>query len=117
MSGDCCEDAEEETWNSLAISALPGLADEEADRAGSFEDPTVKAEAGGLPLTWKDGVADTNPKDFTLSVLTTCVAASEDDKGGEVPSMESKVTAEPGEKDKEGKEDGDEDVPCLTEPT
>ena len=63
-----------------------------------------------------DGVAGTDPKDFTLSVLTTCVAASEDDKGGEASSMEPKVTAEPREKYKEGKEDGDEDVPCLTEP-
>ena len=140
MSDDCCEGAEEEPWNNLAISALPGFVgaaadkdvtsvedddviledvevDEETGRAWSFEGPAVETEAGGLPLTWVDGVAGTDPKDFTLSVLTTGVAAGEDDKGGEASSMEPKVTTEPGEKDEEGKEDGNDDVPCLTEPT
>lgn len=76
MSGDCCVGAEEEPWNSLAMSALPsaGFAgaevvnevvdvvdentafeddevDDEAERAGSFEDPAVETEARGLPLT------------------------------------------------------------------
>jgi hypothetical protein len=124
VSDDCCEGAEEEPWNNLAISALPGFVgaaadkdvtsvedddviledvevDEETGRAWSFEGPAVETEAGGLPLTWVDGVAGTDPKDFTLSVLTTGVAAGEDDKGGEASSMEPKVTTEP----------------CLTEPT
>lgn len=121
MSDDGCEGAEEEPWNSLAMSALPSAGfvgaedvdedvagvvdgdvafedtemDEETGRAGSFEEPTVETEAGGLPLTWVEGVAGTDPKDFTLSVLTTGVAAGEDDKGGERSSMEPKVTAEP----------------------
>ena len=105
MSDDGCEGAEEEPWNSLAMSAFPRagfvgaddgvdemggdvtLADVEVDdkagRAGSFEDPAVETEARSLPLTWVDGVAGTDPKDFTLSVLTTGVAAGEEDKGGE----------------------------------
>lgn len=94
--------------------------DEEAGRAGSFEDPVVETEAGGLPLTWVDGVAGTDPKDFTLSVLTTGVAAGEDDKGGERSSMEPKVTAaEPATKNEDGKEKEGrgKEAPCLTEPT
>ena len=46
-----------------------------------------------------DGAAGTDPKDFTLSVLTTGVAAGEDDKGGDRSSIEPKVTAEPGMRD------------------
>ena len=120
MSDDCCEGAEEEPWNNLAMSAFPSAGfvrtefvedvadvvdeditfddvevDDEAGRAGSFEDPAVETEARDLPLTWVDGVAGTDPKDFTLSVLTTGVAAGEEDKGGEWSSMEPKVTAEP----------------------
>lgn len=127
MSDDGCEGAEEEPWKSLAMSALPSAnfvgaedvdedvagvvegddmfegvdVDEAAGRAGSFEEPEVKTEAGSLPLTWLDGVAGTDPKDFTLSVLTTGAAAGEDDKGGERSSMEPKVTAEPGTKNKD----------------
>lgn len=120
MSDDGCEGAEEEPWNSLAMSALPSAGfvgaevvdedmagvvdgevifedvevDEEAGRAGSFEEPAVETEAGNLPLTWVDGAAGTDPKDFTLSVLTTGVTAGEDDKGGERSSMEPNVTTE-----------------------
>ena len=120
MSDNGCEGVEEEPWNSLAISALPsagfvgaevvdedvaGVADSgvtsedvEANRAGSFEDPSVEREPGRLPFTWVDGVAGTDPKDFTLSVLTTGVTAGEDGMGEETSSMEPKVTAEPGTK-------------------
>ena len=48
------------------------------------------------------GAAGTDPKDFTLSVLTTGVAAGEDDKGGDRSSMEPKVTAEPGMRNEGG---------------
>ena len=120
VSDDGCEGVEEEPWNSLAISALPsagfvgaevvdedvaGVADSgvtsegvEANRAGSFEDPPVEREPGRLPFTWVDEVAGTDPKDFTLSVLTTGVTAGEDGMGEETSSMEPKVTAEPGMK-------------------
>jgi len=141
LSDDGCEGAEEPPWNNLAMSALPsagfkgaevvdddvgGVEDDgvrfeddgvdEAGRAGSFEDPAVETEAGGLPLTWVDGVAGTDPKDFTLSVLTTGVAAGEDDKGGERSSMEPKVTAEPGMKVRmETRRDEGESVSTLSD--
>jgi hypothetical protein len=123
VSDDGCED-EEEPWNSLAMSALPSAgftvvevvavvvagvveADvtlddvvDEAGRAGSFEDPAVEAGASALPFTWFDVVAGTDPKDFTLSVLTTGVAAGEDDKGAATSSIDPKVTADPGIRDK-----------------
>ena len=77
MSDDGCEGVEEEPWNSLAMSALPSagfegaedvdegvagvvdgevtfedvVVDKEVGRAGSFEDPAVETEAGGLPVT------------------------------------------------------------------
>lgn len=123
MSDDGCEGAEEEPWNNLAMSALfsagfvgadvdDDAAEEmdgdvtfedvevvdEAGRAGSFEDTAVETEAEGLPLTCVDGVAGTDPKDFTLSALTTGVAAGEEDKGEEWSSMEPKVTTAAGMK-------------------
>ena len=129
MSDDGCEGVEEEPRNSLTISALPsaslvgaevvdedvaGVADSgatfeaaeanAANRAGSFEGPPVERKPGCLPFTWVDGVVGTNPKDFTLPVLTPCVTASEDGKGGETSSMEPKVAAEPETKGKGGRE-------------